>query len=87
MDVGLPVSVSLFQRIRVLTFLTPGLAWDLRCPTAGSAAAGTSTFLGAGLGLQQLFHHGLDISFGAQRFFRRDAGVQLGVSVTYVRLP
>ena len=86
-DFGLPVSVSLFQRVRVLSFLTPGFAWDLRCPYAGTPASGTSTFLGAGIGLQQLFHHGLDVSFGVQRFFRREAGVQLGVSVTYVRVP
>jgi hypothetical protein len=86
-DVGMPVSLSLFQRIRVLSFLTPGFAWDIRCPSGGTEAGGASTFLGAGIGLQQLFHHGFDVSVGAQRIFRKDAGIQLGVSVTYVRLP
>lgn len=86
-DAGMPVSISLFQRIRLLSYVTPGIAWDLRCPRGGSAGAGASTFLGAGLGVQQLFHHGLDVSVGAQHIFRRGAGVQLGVNVTYVWMP
>jgi len=86
-DAGLPVSISLFQRIRLLTFFSPGIAWDVRCPRGGDAAAGASTFAGAGIGLQQLGHPGLDVSLGAQRIFRRGAGVQLGLNVTWVRLP
>lgn len=86
-DVGVPISISLFQRVRVLTFFTPGLAWDVRCVHAGSAASGASTFVGAGIGLQQLGHRGLDVSVGAQRIFRGGSGIQLGVNVTYVRLP
>jgi len=86
-DLGAPVSVSLFQRIRLLTFLTPGFAWDARCIVSGSAPGGASTFLAAGFGLQQLGSRSLDVSFGVQRIFRRGAGVQLGVNVTYVRLP
>jgi hypothetical protein len=87
LDLGAPISVSLFQRVRVLTFLTPGIAWDMRCIISGSQTAGASTFLGAGIGLQQLGSRGLDVSIGVQRIFRGGAGVQLGVSVTYVRLP
>jgi hypothetical protein len=86
-DVGMPVSVSFFQWIRLLSFFTPGIAWDARCLLAGSPAVGASTFLGAGIGLQQLGHRGLDVSVGAQRIFRRGSGIQLGVNVTYVRLP
>jgi hypothetical protein len=86
-DAAMPVSISLFQRIRMLSYVTPGIAWDLRCPRGGSGSAGASTFLGAGLGVQQLFHHGLDVSFGAQRIFRRGSGLQLGVNVTYVWMP
>jgi hypothetical protein len=86
-DIGLPVSVSFFQRVRLLSFFTPGIAWDARCIHAGSVAEGASTYLGAGIGLQQLGHPGLDVSVGMQRIFRRGSGFQLGVNVTYVRLP
>ena len=86
-DLAAPVSISLFQKVRVLTFLTPGFAWDARCIFAGARQGGTSTFLGAGIGLQQLGSRGLDVSFGAQRIFRTDAGIQLGINITYVRLP
>jgi hypothetical protein len=86
-DVGLPVSVSFFQRVRLLSFFTPGVAWDARCISGGSVGEGASAFLGAGIGLQQLGHRGLDVSVGVQRIFRRDSGFQLGINVTYVRLP
>lgn len=86
-DLGAPVSLSLFQKVRVLTFLTPGFAWDARCIFAGSRPGGASTFLGTGIGLQQLASRGLDVSVGVQRIFRAGAGLQLGVNVTYVRLP
>lgn len=85
-DVGMPISLALFQRIRVLTFLTPGVAWDVRCPSGGSVGIGASTFVGAGVGIQQLWHPGLDVSIGAQRIFRSEPGVQVGVNVTFVRL-
>jgi hypothetical protein len=86
-DMGMPVSVSMFQRVRMLAFFTPGIAWDVRCPSGGTVGVGASTFLGAGLGIQQLFHRGLDVSFGAQRIFRRGSGIQLGLNATFVRLP
>lgn len=86
-DVGMPISLALFQRIRVLSFFTPGLAWDVRCPRDGSIGVGASTFIGAGIGIQQLGHPGLDVSVGAQRIFRRGAGLQFGVNVTFVRVP
>ena len=86
-DLAGPLSLSLFQKVRLLTFLTPGIAWDARCIFGGSRPGGVSTFLGTGIGLQQLFNRGLDVSFGAQRIFRTGAGVQLGINVTYVRLP
>jgi hypothetical protein len=86
-DFGVPISVSLFQRIRVLSFFTPGIAWDLRCPVSGSVRGGASTFAGAGIGIQQLGTTGLDVSLGIQRIFRKNSGFQLGVNVTYVWLP
>lgn len=87
LDLGAPISVSLFQRIRVLTFLTPGLAWDMPCIVGGSHSAGASTYLGTGFGVQQLGVRGLDVSIGVQRIFRTGAGLQVGINVTYVRLP
>ena len=86
-DVAAPISISLFQRFRMLTYFTPGIAWDVRCPTGGSQRGGASTFAGAGIGLQQLANRGLDVSFGVQRIMRRGAGLQLGINVTYVRIP
>ena len=86
-DAGMPVSLALFQRIRVLTFFTPGIAWDARCISQGSAPGGASTFVGTGIGIQQLGSRGLDVSLGVQRIFRRGSGVQVGINVTYVRLP
>ena len=86
-DIAMPISVALFQRIRVLSFFTPGLAWDVRCLRDGSVGLGASTFLGAGIGIQQLGHPGLDVSVGIQRIFRHDSGIQLGINVTFVRLP
>ena len=85
-DVGMPISLALFQRVRVLSFFTPGVAWDVRCPREGSVGVGASTFIAAGIGLQQLGHPGLDVTVGAQRIFRRGSGVQVGVNVTFVKL-
>lgn len=87
-DVQAPVSLSMFQRIRVVSFFSPGVAWDVRCPTrGGSGGEGRSFLAGAGIGLHQLGHRGLDVTFGTQRIFRAGAGYHFGVSVTYVRLP
>jgi hypothetical protein len=87
LDAGMPVSISLFSRMRVLTFFTPAFAWDVRCPLNGSVGTGVSTMASAGIGIQQLGNRGLDVSLGAQRIFRQGAGIQLGINVTYVRLP
>jgi hypothetical protein len=87
-DVGLPVSISMFQKIRVVAFGSPGVAWDVRCPSrGGTPGVAASTYAQAGIGLQQLGARGLDVTIGAQQIFRRGAGVHLGISVTYVRLP
>jgi hypothetical protein len=86
-DIGVPVSISLFQKVRMLTFVAPGIAWDVHCPLGGSPGSGTSTLVGAGLGIQQLFNRGLDVSVGAQRIFRAGSGIQLGLNITYVKLP
>lgn len=87
-DVGVPVSISMFQVIRVVAFGSPGIAWDIRCPWRGSTPGiGASTLAQAGIGLHQLGARGLDVTIGAQKIFRRGAGTHVGISVTYVRLP
>ena len=84
-DVGMPVTVSSGQRLRIATFFTPGLMWDMNCsgPESPSRRVWVTGF---GFGLQQLRSRGLDVYLGAQKIFRRDAGYQVGVSVTYVLL-
>ena len=90
-DVGIPISISMLQRLRVVTFVSPGIAWSMSCltqksddPTARSAA---SFVLGYGLGIQQLFVRGLDVNMGLQRIFREGTGIQFGISFIYVKLP
>ena len=85
-DVGMPVTVSSGQRLRIATFLTPGIMWDMNC-TGPESPSRPAYLTGFGIGLQQLRSRGLDVYVGAQKIFRRDAGYQLGISVTYVRLP
>jgi hypothetical protein len=85
-DVGLPFSVAMMERIRLVTFVTPGIVWDVDC-SAEDTPGVRSYLLGFGLGLQQLGFRGLDVHFGMQRIFRGTTGVQFGVSVTWVRLP
>jgi len=86
LDLGVPVTVSMGQRIRIATFLTPGIMWDLNCsgPESPSRAAWVT---GLGFGLQQLGSRGFDVYVGLQKIFRQHSGYQLGISVTYVLLP
>ena len=86
LDLGMPITVSFGQRLRIATFVTPGVMWDLNCtgPESPSRAAWLTGF---GIGLQQLGSRGLDVYLGLQKIYRRDSGYQLGISVSYVRLP
>lgn len=86
LDLGVPITVSLGQRIRIATFLTPGIMWDMNCsgPESPSRAAWLT---GLGFGLQQLGNRGFDVYVGLQKIFRQHAGYQLGISATFVRLP
>lgn len=87
-DVAMPISISMFQVVRVVAFGGLGVAWDVRCPWRGSSAGiGASTLAKAGIGIQQLGARGLDVTIGAQQIFRSGAGTHFGISVTYVRLP
>jgi hypothetical protein len=86
-DIGVPVSISMLQRIRVVSFLSPGVAWDVGCLRRSDSPTAASFVVGYGLGIQQLAHRGLDVNVGLQRIFRRGTGIQFGISVIYIRLP
>jgi len=85
-DLGVPITVSFGQRVRIATFVTPGIMWDLNCsgPESPSRAAWLTGF---GFGLQQLGNRGFDMYVGLQKIFRQHAGYQLGISATFIRLP
>ena len=85
-DMGIPFSVAMMQRLRVVAFATPGLVWDVDCSSENTSTA-RSALLGFGIGIQQLGIRGLDVNVGAQRIFRGATGLQFGVSVSWVRLP
>lgn len=85
-DVGVPLSIAMLERIRLVTFVTPGVVWDLDCSSENTPRLRSYLF-GFGLGLQQLGFRGLDIHVGAQRIFRGTTGMQYGISITWVRLP
>jgi hypothetical protein len=86
-DMGMPISISMLQRIRVVSFISPGFAWDIGCLRRSPAPTAASFVLGYGLGIQQLWNRGLDVNVGLQRIFRRGTGIQFGISFIYVRLP
>jgi hypothetical protein len=85
LDIGAPFTESSGQRIRIATFITPGMVWDMGCSAGGPGRP--NYLVGLGLGLQQLANRGLDVYFGVQKIFRKDTGYQVGISVTYIRLP
>ena len=85
-DIGLPFSVALFQRIRAVTFVAPGIVWDVDCSNEGQGSK--ASYLGSfGVGLQQVGAREIDVYLGVQRIFRGNSGYQFGITVTYVRLP
>ena len=86
LDVGLPYSVAMLQTVRVVGFITPGAVWNIDC-SAEQTSRTRSLLIGFGFGIQQLGARGLDVNIGAQRIFRGATGLQLGISVSWVRLP
>lgn len=86
MDVGVPFSSAMFQNVRIATFVTPGIVWDLGC---GAESSGPQSYrLAAGVGILQLLgRRGLDVFFGGHRLFRSGTGYHFGISVVYVHLP
>ena len=85
-DFGVPLSIAMLERIHLVSFVTPGVVWDVDC-SAEDTQRSRSFLLGFGFGLQQLGFRGLDVHVGMQRMFRGTTGVQFGVSVSWVRLP
>ena len=85
-DIGAPFSISMMERVHLVTFVTPGLVRELDC-SSENVPTRTSYLLGFGIGLQQLFFRGVDMHVGMQRIFRGTTGVQFGVSLSWVRLP
>jgi len=84
-DIGLPLSVSMLQRVRVVTYVTPGVAWDVSCGSSGPPTR-MSWLSGFGIGIQQFGNRSTDIFLGAQKIFRGETGFQVGLSITYVWL-
>ena len=84
-DMGVPLSVSMLQRVRVVTYVTPGVAWDVSCGSEGPETR-MSWLTGFGVGIQQFGNRSTDIFLGAQKIFRGATGFQIGLSVTYVWL-
>src|SRR3954466_12329728 len=60
LDVGMPVSIAMLQRVRGVTFVSPGVAWDGGCLHRSPSPSAASFVLGYGLGIQQLWTRGLD---------------------------
>jgi hypothetical protein len=86
-DFGVPYSVAKRrQRPRLVAYVTPGIVWDMSCRSSGPATK-KSYFTGFGLGLQQLGNRSLDLYLGVQKVYRADVGTQVGLSISYVRLP
>lgn len=86
LDFGMPFSVAMLERVRLVSFITPGVVWDIDCSDEG-AASRASFLTGLGFGLQQLGHRGFDVYVGVQKIFLGQTGYQFGVSASYVLLP
>lgn len=85
-DLGVPLSIAMLERIHLVTFVTPGVVWDVDCSSEDTPRS-RSFLVGFGFGIQQLGFRGLDVHVGMQRMFRGTTGVQFGVTVSWVRLP
>jgi hypothetical protein len=85
-DLGVPLSLAMLQTIRLVAFATPGIMWEVDC--GGEPVTGQASYMSAfGIGAQQLGHPSLDVYLGVQKIFRSRSGYQIGLSVTYPRLP
>ncbi|HUF51230.1 MAG TPA: hypothetical protein VMN60_10370 [Longimicrobiales bacterium] len=85
-DLGVPISHAMRQHVRVVAFVSPGVAWEIGC-SAEASPSDPSYVTNIGIGVQQLGGRALDVHLGAQKIFRSGAGYQFGITVTYVRMP
>ena len=85
-DLAMPFSVAMLERVRLVSYISPGVVWDVDCSDDGGRSR-ASYLTGLGVGLQQLGHRGLDIYVGVQKIFLGGTGYQFGISATYVHLP
>ena len=85
-DFGMPFSIAMLERVRLVTYITPGVVWDVDCSDEG-APSRASFLTGLGVGLQQLGHRGFDVYVGFQKIFLGQTGYQFGISASYVLLP
>jgi hypothetical protein len=86
LDFGLPYSVAMRRsRPRFVGYVTPGIVWDSSC--GGSLVRDHSYFTGFGFGFQQLTSRSLDVYFGFQKAFRRRTSNEIGITISYVKLP
>ncbi|MGH7443740.1 MAG: hypothetical protein ACREKM_02645, partial [Longimicrobiales bacterium] len=85
-DLGMPLSLAMLQRVRLVAFATPSIVWDVDC-SADEPPMQETWAMSFGMGLQQIGLRGLDVYLGMRKVFRSETGYQLGISVTYVRLP
>ena len=87
LDIGLPYSVSMRRsRPRFVGYITPGIVWDTDCGSR-DIARDHSYFTGFGFGFQQLTSRSLDVYFGFQKVFRSRASNEIGITISYVKLP
>jgi hypothetical protein len=86
-DFGLPFSVAKRrEQPRLVGYITPGIVWDTDC-AAGHMAKDHSYFTGFGFGFQQVASRSLDVYFGFQKVFRLHTGYEMGITISYVKLP
>lgn len=85
-DIGVPLALAMFQKVRVVPFLTPSVVWDVGC-SRDVEPTHASYLMSLGVGLQQVWLRGLDVYLGLRKIFRSDTGYHFGLSVTYIRLP
>jgi hypothetical protein len=86
LDLLVPFSLAMMQSVRLVVHSSPGIVWDVGC--GSESGTGSASYLaGLGIGIQQLGHPGLDVYLGVQKIFRAASGYQLGLTVSYTRLP
>jgi hypothetical protein len=84
-DVGVPLSLSLLQRVRLVPFITPSFVWDINCSRTGPKT-GVSFLTSLGVGLQQIGLRGLDAYVGLQKIFHGGTGHHVGITVSYIHI-